>query len=77
MPDDFHTISMAGSKYNYGDVDARVKELGFKDRSKYFQFLVQEDIERKKTIKDYFSLEILLLFLAIATLLILILNLRL
>ena len=45
---DCHTISMASSKLSWEDVDERVRQVGFNNRSQYIQYLVEKDIERKR-----------------------------
>ena len=70
--DDTHTISMAASELGWDDVDTRAKQIGFKDRSKYIQFLVERDIHKGKydKIKDLYIFEIIvLIFLSMITVL--------
>jgi len=45
---DNKTISMDASKLSWEDVDKRVKQIGFNNRSQYIQYLVEKDIERKR-----------------------------
>jgi len=60
---DTHTISFVGSKYSWADVDLQAKKRGFKERSKYIQWLAEIDIERKKSVKDFISYEVIFLLL--------------
>jgi len=39
---------MDASELSWADVDQRAKSIGFKDRSKYIQYLVEKDISRSK-----------------------------
>lgn len=52
---DTHTISMAYSELNWDDIDKRARNIGFKDRSKYIQYLAEKDIgySRIKKIGKY------------------------
>ena len=70
---DTHTISFVGSKYSWADVDAQAKKRGFKERSKYIQWLAETDIERKKSVKDFINFEVLFLLLLALCMLMLIL----
>lgn len=45
---DCHTISMDGSKLSWKDADERAKQIGFKERSQYVQYLIERDIEHKR-----------------------------
>jgi len=68
---DVHTISMASSEISWNDVDDYWKSIGFKDRSKYVQYLIEKDMYRtKRDFKSSFII-ILLLFLAMVSLMIL------
>jgi len=48
MAYDSHSISMDGSVLSWSDADKRAKSIGFQDRSKYIQFLIEKDIFRGK-----------------------------
>jgi len=72
MPDT-HTISFEGSRYTWDQVDAQAKQRGFKERSKYIQWLAENDLERKKTVKDFVNYEVLFLLLLSMCMLMLIL----
>jgi len=73
MPLDTHSISFNGSKYKWSDVDEQAKKRGFKERSKYIQYLAEKDIERKLKINDFLNFEVIFLLLLVMTMLLIIL----
>jgi hypothetical protein len=70
---DTHTISFEGSRYSWAEVDQQAKNRGFKERSKYIQWLAENDLERKKSLKDFVNFEVLFLLLLVMCMLMLIL----
>ena len=71
MVEAHHSISMSGSKLSWDDVDKHSKSVGFRERSKYIQYLVEKDIYKTKhDFKQTFVI-ILLLMLAMMSLAIL------
>jgi len=67
MPETHHSISMGGSELSWDDVDQRAHKLGFKERSRYIQYLVEKDIFKSKlNLKENLGV-ILLLILAMVT----------
>lgn len=66
---DTHTISMAGSKLDWDDVDKRAKSIGFRERSKYIQYLAERDIEHKRFENIRITEVLLLLGMALIVLL--------
>lgn len=66
-----HTISIAGSKLSWNDVDARAKKYGF-NRSKYTQYLYEKDINptRRKQFKDNVTIFLLSLLVIMVSILI-------
>lgn len=71
MPDT-HTISMAGSHLTWDDVDNHANSVGFKERSKYIQYLVEKDIFKTKRDLKQTMMIIMLLLLSMMSLTILI-----
>jgi len=69
---DHHSISMAASKLSWEDVDKRVKQIGFNNRSQYIQYLVEKDIEKKR-FENVKITEIMMLMMMAAILLMLVL----
>lgn len=72
MQEDHHSISMAGSKYSWEDVDKDARKTSM-NRSQFFQHLYTTFKEKKKRI-DIRIAEILLLLLMAITLLVLVIR---
>ena len=70
MVQDIRTISMDKSKYSWDDVDIKVKKQSM-DRSEYIQKLIEKDLEKKYK-RPKITEIIMLLFLALITMLILV-----
>ena len=70
---DTHTISMAASKLNWDDIDQRARQIGFKDRSKYIQYLAERDIHYGRYKKYQGVLNTLLMLLGFTIVILLIL----
>jgi len=71
---DYHkAISMAGSKLGWEDVDHRAKSIGFRERSKYIQYLVERDIEHSR-FENIRIMEVTSLLLMVMILLVLIIR---
>ena len=49
---DCHTISMASSPLTWMDIDKKVKNSTFRNRSQYIQYLVEQDFEKTKYFID-------------------------
>ena len=58
MVKDFHSISMAGSKYSWEQADIRANSLNL-DRSEYVQQLIEKDLDGKQ--KDYRFIDIIMM----------------
>jgi len=71
MVDTHHSISMAGSELNWEDVDKHSQSKGFKERSRYIQYLVEKDIYKTKRNYIQTLMIVLLLLLAMMSLAIL------
>lgn len=72
MQEETKTISVAGSKLTWNDVDKRAKEYGF-DRSKYTQYLYEKDINpnKKQRFKNNIILYLLLLLIMMEAIIVL------
>lgn len=68
------TISLNASDFSWDDVDTRANTLGFKERSKYIQYLVTKDIVHRR-FENVRIAEILML-LGLALIIILIIAMR-
>jgi len=42
------TISLQASDLTWDDVDSHARSIGFKDRSRYIQYLAEKDIHKSK-----------------------------
>jgi len=49
---DCHTISMASSNLSWEDVDKKVRNSPFRNRSQYIQYLIEKDFERYRYFID-------------------------
>ena len=71
MQEHTKTISLSASKLSWDDVDRHAHSIGFKERSRYIQYLVEKDIFKHKIdFKTNFMI-VILLILAIISLMIL------
>ena len=68
------TISLAASKYNWSDVEKRAYSVGFKEVSKYIQYLVERDIHTKRMRDIRFTEVMMLLGIALCVVLIVLLR---
>lgn len=59
-----HSISMLGSKLTWDEVDKHLQSIGFKERSKYIQYLVEKDIYRTK--QDFKQILVIVILLLLA-----------
>lgn len=57
-------ISLQASKISWNDVDKHATSVGFKDRSRYIQYLVEKDIFKTK--HDYKQTFVIVLLLLLA-----------
>jgi len=71
MQEYIKTISLQASKITWNDVDKRAESTGFKDRSRYIQYLVEKDIYKSKHDYNQILIIVLLLLLALMSLTIL------
>ena len=71
MAETHHSISMSSSKLDWDDVDKHSKSVGFRERSKYIQYLVEKDIFKTKHDFKQILVIVLLLLLAMMSLAIL------
>ena len=71
MAEHHHSISMAGSDLSWEDVDRRAHSIGFKERSRYIQYLAEKDIHKSKHDFKQIFLVVMLLLLAIFNMMIL------
>lgn len=69
---DCHTISMASSKLSWSDVDQKVKNGTFRNRSQYIQYLVERDINKKRFEKYNKIINTLIMLLGFCTIILLI-----
>jgi len=66
---DTHTISMGASQLSWDDIDNRAKEIGFKTRSSYIQYLAEKDIYKSKMDKRDIFIIIMFIEMSMLTLL--------
>jgi len=71
MQDEGRTISLSASELSWDDVDQHATSKGFKERSRYIQYLVEKDIYKTKHNYKEILVITLLLLLSIMTLTIL------
>ena len=71
MQEHTKAISLSASEISWDDADRRAKSIGFKERSKYIQFLIERDIHKNRHDYKQILVIILLLILAMMSLVIL------
>jgi len=71
MQEHTKTISLLASELSWDDVDKRAMNIGFKERSRYIQYLIEKDINKTKISFNQILTVILLLILAMLSLVIL------
>jgi len=68
MQEQVRTISLQASEISWDDVDLKARNTGFKDRSRYIQYLVEKDIFKSKHDFTHIFTIVILLILAMLTL---------
>lgn len=68
MQEHTKAISLLASKFSWDDVDRHLESIGFKERSKYIQYLVEKDIYKTKHNHGQTLVIVLLIILAMMSL---------
>ena len=69
---DCHTISMASSNLNWNDIDKKIRESPFKNRSQYIQYLVEKDFKSEGFLRRKFDTILVLISICLIMILILV-----
>ena len=73
---DTHTVSMDASELSWDDADERGKKIGFKDRSKYIQYLIEKDIYKGKFDKLRSVIDLLIMLIGFSIIILILLVVR-